>query len=55
MNDFTLRVTLELGTLRREFEAQELAAILGLDELEPTLLSLLLKGTCPHHINIKSP
>ena len=51
MNDFTLRVSLELGTRRREFEAAELAAALDQDDLEPVLLALLFDGPCPQVVN----
>lgn len=51
MNDFTLRITLELGTRRREFEAQDLAATFGLDDLEPALLALLFQGPYPQLVN----
>ena len=51
MNAFTLRITLELGTRRREFEAAELAAALDLDGLEPLLLALLFRGPYPQLVN----
>lgn len=51
MNDFALRITLELGTHHREFEAAELAAILELDDLEPALLGLLFQGPHPQVVN----
>ncbi len=51
MNDFALRITLELGTRHREFEAAELAAILEFDDLEPVLLGLLFQGPHPHVVN----
>jgi hypothetical protein len=49
--DFTLRVTLELGSHRRVFEAAELAAALGDDGLEPALLAILFRGPCPQAVN----
>ncbi len=49
--DFALRITLELGTHRREFEAAELTSILALDDLEPALLALLFRGPYPQFVN----
>lgn len=49
--DFALRITLELGTQRREFEVAELASVLDLDGLEPALLALLFRGPCPQVAN----